>query len=189
MRQLWTNFFNWLSPEARKNLEDINDRFRAIFGGLLDWWNKTIAPTLPAVWKDITEILKTIAERWLVVIKTEIEGIVFVVDRWLMLSNWIGEAYKNLTKYLPKHPHMQGMCEPPVQRPSSRDAWKYMYPRISNDPKRPWGYVPGVNTAFYGPRIEGATRSDLTQVIGSRDNPLFGTPGGFNRSAALSPYD
>ena len=47
----------------------------------------------------------------------------------------------------------------------------------------------GVNTAFYGPRMEGATRSDLAQVIDSRDNPLFGVPGGFNGSAAPSPYD
>jgi hypothetical protein len=57
------------------------------------------------------------------------------------------------------------------------------------EPIAPWSYASGINTAFYGPRIEGATRSGLAQVIGSRDNPLFGTPGGFNRSAALSPYD
>jgi hypothetical protein len=127
LKQLWSNFFHWLSPEAQKNLEDIQRRFQAIWGGLMDWWNKTVAPHLPEVWKEIIDLLKTIAEVSLVAVKTGIEAVIVVVDLWLKAIQGVGDAFKAVNDWLDKineHRYIPGMGEPKRTYPRSRDRWK-----------------------------------------------------------------
>jgi hypothetical protein len=48
---------------------------------LMDWWNTNVAPTLSQIWKDITELMKTIVDHWLVGVKIGIETVINVADR------------------------------------------------------------------------------------------------------------
>jgi hypothetical protein len=190
LKQMWQGFYNWLGPETQKNLQDIGDRFRQIFGGLIDWWNANVVPTLPGVWKDITDMMKMIVDHWLVGIKIGIEVVIGVADRWLIVIQKIGDAFNAINGWLDRinqHGYIPGMGDKkPDYGQGSRDRWKSMDGgwHVWNPPGT-IGRTGPVRALTYGPHSEGATSADLRQIYGA-------TIGGqkirlSSQSAAISP--
>jgi hypothetical protein len=145
MQDAWSGFFHWLSPEAQANLLDIKKRFLEIWGGIVDWWNKNVVPTLPGVWKDIQDIMKDIGGYLLVTIKEGIENIIQAVDEFLKLVQdlqKVWEAIQNIMNtIMPPKPGQPWERKDEWRKSykGSRDAWKrdIKYPTIANDPNNP----------------------------------------------------